>query len=132
MQLGTSVQIEDHLDRITEATDRAKPRNLQQAAELVRDLARGSIRVSRRPSSPDTPPHTRAGELPAAIQIGADKETTLIGTAYSRIGTGGEPHERAGRVAGRRERFERRPFMLPALEAAAPRFAGLWIGTIRP
>ncbi len=132
MQLGTDVQIDDRLDRVTEAADRAAPRNHQQAAELVRDLARTSIRTSRRPSAPGSPPHTRAGALPEAIQIGTDKESTLIGAAYSRIGTGGEPHERGGRVSGRRERFHRRPFMWPAIEAAAPRIAGLWQGTIRP
>jgi hypothetical protein len=70
--------------------------------------------------------------LPDAIQIGTTKDATLIGTSHSRIGTGGEPHERGGRVAGRRETFERRPFMRPALEDAAPRIAEQWRGTIRP
>lgn len=80
-------------------------------------------------SPPGTPPFTRRGKLKRAIQYAADANGAIIGPAFSVVKTGGQPHEFGGQYEG--EKFDRRPFMRPALEQNLSRFAGSFEGSIR-
>ena len=86
-------------------------------------------KVRRRiPSPRGTPPHTHTGLLPRAIGYAVEGSTAVIGTQYSMIGTGGEPHEEAGEYKG--DVFPDRAFMGPALDKTSPLFGPKFQGSI--
>jgi hypothetical protein len=88
-------------------------------------------RRSRQTGSPaGTPPYTERGELKNAIlfDVAEDKSSAVIGPRFSRVGTSAEAHEFGGQYKG--QEYPERPFMEPALERAAPRFAGSFSGSI--
>lgn len=145
---SAAVKIEDTTARVRQAADKAAYRNLGHAAASIRKQAKGSIkrspsrkgakrrggkrvrRATHEGSPPGQPPYTQRGDLPRAILFDVDKakESAVIGAAASRIGTAGEPHEHGGEYKG--ADYEARPFMQPALEDNADRFAADWQGSI--
>lgn len=104
------------------------------AAFNIMRTAQASIVFSREPSSPGTPPHTRRGKhgmapLRRAIRYKAYREGAVIGPRESVVGTSGAAHEHGGFYEG--QRFDVRPFMLPALKNNLDRFARDWAGSIQ-
>jgi hypothetical protein len=86
-------------------------------------------RKGRRAGSPaGTPPYTDKGLLPRSIGYAVDGDSAVIGTQFSIIGTGGEPHEGGGEYKG--DQFADRSFMWPALERKAPIFGRSFQGSI--
>lgn len=150
--LGLSVKIVEDFTKIMTASQEAAFKNFGHAAASIRKDAiasikdaptgergrdsRGKFTKAKRidaGSPPGTPPYThgkgkRGRRIKKAILYAADKEGAVIGTAYSKFGTAGSPHEHGGSYKG--ETFAERPFMFPALLRQAGRFAGLFAGSI--
>lgn len=128
--IGATVKIEMQHHRVQEAVDRGAYRGLGHAAASLRLIARRSIRTSKQPASAGSPPHTRRGLIRRAILFSVDKpaQEAVIGPAASIAGPSGDPHEHGGRFRGRT--YDPRPFMGPALEAAAPRLPDNWANSV--
>lgn len=123
-----TVKTVDRTKRVKDASDKAAFRNFRHAAASIRKDAAAAIEVSPDPSPPGQPPHTKRRQLARAIRFDADKEGAVIGPRASVVGQAGSVHELGGRYKG--QEFPERPYMLPALERAIPRFAGSWQGSI--
>ena len=142
--IGYRVMTQDLMDRVLVASERAAAGNVRAMAFLVMVTARLSIQdapqsVTRRrgqnrrrrqriPSPVGTPPYTHGGRLPAAIGYAVERTTAVIGTQYSRIGTGGEPHEQGGDYMG--DEYPLRSFMGPALAETEPKLGPSFAGSI--
>ena len=127
--LGLTVKIEDKTGNVEKAADKAAFRNFGHAAASISKSAKQSIETSPEPSAPGQPPHTRkGGPIRRAIRYAADKEGAVIGPMASVVGEAAAAHEKGGEFRG--QRFPERPFMLPALERAIPRFAADWTGSV--
>ena len=129
--IGMTAKVVDEAHRIKAAAEKANYRNIGHAAASIRKAAIESITKSSEPSEPGTPPHTRGrrkGFKRAILYAMEGKEAAVVGTAYSRVGPAGEPHEHGGRRG--KQTYEPRPFMAPALGANLDRMAKEWEGTI--
>lgn len=117
--------------KVKSAADRANFKNLGHAAAAIRLAARRGIKRGEKPSTPGTPPHTRKGRLKNAIKYAVDKgrQTAVIGPDVDVAGTSGQAHEFGG--VYRREQYDKRPFMGPALEKTKERLPAIWAGSIR-
>lgn len=94
---------------------------------------KGSGRVrrakgARKGSPPGTPPYTNRGLIKRAIRFDASKDGAVVGTLKSVFGTAGAAHEHGGQYKG--GEYPQRPFMFPALERNAGRFAEAFRGSI--
>ena len=124
-----TVKTEDNTRAVENAANKAKFRNFRHGAASVSKSAKASIEKSEGPSEPGSPPHThRRIFFRRAIRYAVSPEGAVIGPRESIIGTSGQPHEFGGNYKG--STYPARPFMRPALEEAAPRFAGSWKGSI--
>jgi hypothetical protein len=125
---GIKFRTVDRTKRVKDAADKAAFRNFGHAAASIRKDAVASIEVSPDPSPPGSPPHTRRRLLPRALRFDVDNKGAVIGPRASVAGQVGHTHEFGGSYKG--EDYPERPYMLPALERALPRFAGQWQGSI--
>lgn len=125
---GLKIKTEDRTKRVKDAADKAAFRNFGHAAASIRKDVVASIETSPEPSPPGEPPHTRRRLLPRAMRFAVDKQGAVIGPMASVAGQVGSAHEFGGQFRG--DQYPERPFMLPALERAVPRFAGQWRGLI--
>ena len=112
-----SIKTTTSTDRIQNAAKKATFKNLGQAAANIRNAARWSMKRSEKPAAVGDPVHTKTGRAKTAVLFAAEKDSAVIGFAASIIGTGMEGHEMGGRVSGRKEIFQKRPVMWPALPA---------------
>ena len=126
---GLKLKVLDLTKRVKNAAERAGFRNFGHAAASLRKDAIASIENSPVPSDPGEPPHTRRRRLlPRAIRYAVDKQGAVVGPVASVAGEVGQAHEFGGRYM--EQNYPERPFMFPALERAAPRFAGEWRGSV--
>lgn len=127
--IALTAQIQNRLERIQQAADKASFRNFGHAAATIRKDAAGSIEQSPGSSEPGTPPHTHKRKfLSRAIRFAYDKDGAVIGPRFSVVGEAGEAHEFGGEFQG--DIFEERAFMGPSLERNEDRFAAEWEGSI--
>ena len=117
-------------DRIRDTAQKATFKNVGQAAANIRNAARWSIKRSDAPSAAGEPVHSKTGRAKTAVLFAAEKDSAVIGFAASIIGTGMQGWEMGGRVSGRKETFQKRPVMWPALQRNLGRFAADWEGGI--
>jgi hypothetical protein len=117
--------------RVVNAAGRASITTLGHAGAAIRLAARHSIRKSRGPSAPGTPPHTRKGRFRSAIRyaITSDRESVVVGPDHTLVADAGGAHEFGGRY--RDEHYPRRPFMGPALERVKDRLPPMWAGSVK-
>ena len=118
------------------AADRSVFESVNAAAMEVGKTARASVRTkvkkNRKASRPGQPPRTKGGlrGLRRAIRTGyVDKETRVVGPAYSIFGNAGHVLEFGGKRGN--TVMQARPFMGPALEANLDRFANKFVGSFR-
>jgi len=106
-------------------------KSLGHAGAAIRLTARRSIRRRKSASPVGTPPSTRRGQLKRAIAFAVEKQQQLvvIGPQHEVVGESAKAHEFGGRY--RREQYEKRPFMGPALEKVKDRLPPLWAGSVR-
>ena len=108
-----AVEVADGLQGRLEAV---AVRALNRTAFRVMTDARESIQITRTPSRPGQPPHSRRGRLPQSIAFAVedDQLTAFIGPRYSKVNRIGETMEFGGMFRGRNSAA--RPFMRPAME----------------
>ena len=125
------VQTRMDVQKVLRKARRANIESLGHAGAAIRLTARRSIRRSPKPSAVGRPPHTRRGLLRRAIVYAVDKyrQMAIIGPAYGIVGRSATPHEFGGRY--KRQRYDRRPFMGPALDKTRNRLPRHWAGSIR-
>lgn len=117
--------------QLREAVDRVTFRSIRSAAFGISRTAKASIVKSPKASAPGSPPATRGQggkNLRGAIFVDADRESGIIGPRFSVVGDVGEAHEFGKSRKG--DKFDERPFMLPALEENLDRFAQEWAGQV--
>lgn len=126
---GLRVEIENRIDRIRKAEQDARRGSFSRTSFLIRQTAVQSITRADGPSSPGRPPHTHRGNwLRRSIRYSSDKQGAVIGTLFSVLGTAGAAHEHGGMFRG--QRYDERPFMMPALEKNLDIFTGTFAGSI--
>lgn len=130
IKLETSWQIAWQPEYILAATESALVRNYGHAAALIRRDARESIIPDPLGKSAPAgrPVSTRKGQVKRAIVFAADKYGAVIGPTARLVGRSMSAHETGGRYKG--TEFPARPTMVPAMMRQAPRFAGLFQGSI--
>ena len=140
--IGLLFQLErDTSKRVSDAAEKAAFKNLGHAASSIRKTAIESIKPAEGPSPPGMPPHThtagvtkkgkpKKGHLPRAIVFDVDKQKqeAVIGPRASVVGESGAAHELGEEFHG--DDYPERPYMFPALETNAPRFADEYAGSI--
>lgn len=146
--IGFVVNVENRVNRIQAATDKAAFRNFRHAAASIRKTAQRSIRpapkeqrtrarrskgviirrAKHRASRPGSPVHTQRGQVRGAINYHADETGAIIGPRYSVVADSMVAHEFGGSFRG--ATYPERPTMGPALEEGVGRFADDWEGSI--
>jgi len=125
------VQTRMDVQKVLRSVKRANIQGLGHAGGAVRLTARRSIKRSPRPSAAGTPPHTRRGLLRRAIVYAVEKykQMVVVGPAYGLVGLSATPHEFGGKY--KREHYDKRPFMGPALEKTKDRLPRHWANSVR-
>ena len=129
--IGMKIRTEDRMERVKKKAKDASFKNLGHAAASIRLTARRSIRKRATESPPGTPPHTRKGQLKRAISYAVEKreERAVIGPEHAVVGPSAMAHEFGGRFRG--DRYDKRPFMGPALMKIKDRLPRKWAGSVR-
>ena len=129
--IGLTARTKDETDTVLRKAQKASIESLGHAAAVIRLTARRSIRQRPGPSPAGKPPHTHTKRLPKSILYAVDKQIgeAVIGPDVAVVGTAGEPHEKGGFYKG--ERFEPRPFMVPALMKTKDRLPRHWADSVR-
>jgi hypothetical protein len=129
--VGMTIHTRDDVPKVLCQLRRVNIESLGHAGGAVRLAARRSIRRSPKSSLPGTPPHTRRGQLRRAILYAVERhqQRVVIGPAYDIVGRSPMAHEFGGRF--RHERYDRRPFMGPALEKIKDRLPRMWGTSVR-
>lgn len=126
---GVTIKTDIDSKQVEKAVEKAAFRNFAHAAASISKDVKSTLETAEGPSPEGQPPHTHRGAfLRRAIRFAADKEGAVIGPQASMVGEVGSAHEFGGEYKG--QDFPSRPFMLPALIRALPRFAGEWRGSI--
>jgi hypothetical protein len=117
--------------KVRDAAKKGSITSLGHAGAALRLQARHSIRKGKKPSPAGTPPHTRKGRLRNAIKyaVTAGKQSVVIGPDYEVAANSGMAHEFGGKF--RREKYDKRPFMGPALENVKDRLPSFWAGSVK-
>ncbi|MGH7143116.1 MAG: hypothetical protein ACREJ2_03160 [Planctomycetota bacterium] len=125
------IRVYSNFPAVRDKAEYATFKNLGQAGAVIRKLARNSIRIAKNPSTPGTPPHSRTGNLKRAILFAIDrnKQSVVIGPDADVVGTSGAAHEFGG--AYKRERYDKRPFMGPALEKVKDQLPKFWANSVK-
>ncbi len=129
--IQAKAKIKTDNSKVRQAARKASIRNLGHAGAAIRLIARHSIKKSPKKSAAGMPPNTRKGRMRNAIKYAVvkDKQSVVIGPDRQVAGTSGAAHEFGGKY--KRERFDRRPFMGPALEQVKDRLPAMWAGSVR-
>ena len=129
--VGAKAKIKFDAKKVVNAAKRGNITSVGHAAAAIRLAARRSIRTNPKKSRAGTPPNTRKGRLRSAIKYAANKSSpeAVIGPDAAIAGTSGQAHEFGGRY--KKQRYDRRSFMGPALEKVRPRMPALWSGSIK-
>jgi hypothetical protein len=95
-------------------------------------IAKRSIRKRKKASAPGTPPSTQTSRLPRSIVFFVDRKRcyAIIGPSYDLIGPAGAVHE-YGSESFRGEKYDQRPYMVPALEKVQSRLPRMWASSFK-
>ena len=127
----SKVKIRDRTKQVEDKAEKGTYRSLGHAGGSIRLWAIYSIKEAEGASPPGQPPHTHTKRLHRAIKYAVQKQrkSVVIGPDVESFGTAGKAHEHGGSYRG--EHYPKRPFMLPALEAARERLPKFWAGSVR-
>ena len=127
----TKVKIELDTRKVVNAARKGSITSLGHAGAYLRKVARHSIHKSPKASPAGSPPHTRKGRLRNAIKYAVIKaaQTVVIGPDVAVAGTSGRAHEFGGRY--KRETYDRRAFMGPALNKTQDRLPPMWANSVK-
>jgi hypothetical protein len=117
--------------KVLRAAKNGSIQSLGHGGAAIRLAARRSIKTSAKESAPGTPPNSRKGQLKRAIVYAVEKEQqrVVIGPDQGVVGTSGAAHEFGGQY--KKQRYEKRPFMGPALEKIKDRLPQEWAGSVK-
>lgn len=129
--IGAKVKTKDETRRVLAKAKQGSFKSLGHAGAAIRLVARRSIRRRKKKSPTGRPPHTRRGQLKRALKYHVErkKPSVVIGPEHAVVGESGKAHEHGGLYKG--DRYDRRPFMGPALAEVQPRLPRLWAGSVR-
>ncbi len=129
--IGVNAKTKMETQKVLAKAKQGSFKSLSHAGAAIRLTARRSIRKRKTASPAGSPPHTRRGQLRRAIAYAVEKQQlrVVIGPEHEVVGESGKAHEFGGRY--RREQYEKRPFMGPALEKLQDRLPPLWAGSVR-
>jgi hypothetical protein len=129
--VGVKVKTRNETKKVLAKAKQGNIQSLGHAGAAIRLVARRSIRKRKSASPAGSPPSTRRGQLRRAIAYAVEKQQGLvvIGPEHEVVGESGKAHEFGGRY--RREHYEKRPFMGPALEKVKDRLPPLWGSSVR-
>ena len=130
--IGAKAKTKFDTKKVAGAARKGNITSLGHAGAAIRLVARRSIKSSDKPSAPGSPPHTRKRKrLKNAIKyaVAKDRQSVVIGPDVEVAGTSGKAHEFGGHY--KREQYDKRPFMGPALEAIKPRLPAMWAGSVK-
>lgn len=129
--VGAKAKTKFDAKKISAAARRGNITSLGHAGAAIRLQARHSIRKSKKPSTKGTPPNTRKGRMRNAIKyaLTSGKQSVVIGPDYDVAADSGSAHEFGGRF--RKEKYDKRPFMGPALEKVKDRLPPMWAGSVK-
>jgi len=141
--IGFRVKFKVNFKRLAKRVRRGSIKSMGQAGALVYKVARNSIRRRKGPSTPGTAPHTRTksqekkarrfGGLKDSLRFEVERRffggSVVIGPTPRLAGTSGQAHEFGGSYRG--QRFEKRPFMGPALQRSLPKIPREWKNIVR-
>jgi hypothetical protein len=133
---------------VAKAIGKANARALGKAGAFVRRRARSSLRRRKSVSMPGHPPSVHSSDSVKTLKnilFAYEPTRTSVVVGPVKLGGGGyvvpAVHEFGGaatiaRGSGRRRRkvaarYPKRPYMKPALDKEAPKFATLWAGQVR-
>jgi hypothetical protein len=124
--IETKSTFKNETGKVKKAVNNATYVSINQCAASIRLIARRSIKPKKGKSAAGTPPHTHRKRLPNSIIYYADKQLmyAIVGPSYDIAGTSGKAHEFGGKY--KKQNYDKRPFMLPAAEKAAPRMPENW------
>ena len=129
--LGLKTRTRFDTRKLLQQTRKANISNLGHAGAAIRLVAKRSIRKRKGAAPAGSPPHTHTKRLPRAILYAVEKQRSrvVLGPAKHLVGTAGKAHEHGGQYKG--QRYDRRPFMGPAIEKLKDRLPKLWANSIR-
>jgi hypothetical protein len=129
--IATKAKTSFDAKKVRDAARKGNITSLGHAGAALRLQARHAIRKGKKPSPAGTPPHTRKGRLRNSIKyaVTASKQSAVIGPDYAVAADAGMAHEFGGKF--RREKYDRRPFMAPALESVKDRLPSFWAGSVK-
>jgi hypothetical protein len=129
--LSATVKTKMTPDKVVKAARSGSITSLGHAGAAIRLQARHSIRKSPKKSQVGTPPNTRRGQLRSAIKYAVSRTppSAVIGPDVENVGTSGTPHEFGGKY--KKQHYDKRPFMGPALEKVQPRLPAFWVGSVK-
>jgi len=133
VQAGYEVRVDARTDArlrllAEKEMQKASYTSIQHAAASIRKSAMASVVTAKTASTPGSPPRTRKGAARRAILYRADKWSGIVGFAYSKIGPAMAAHEH-GTSRGK-QKYPKRPTMLPAMERNLDRFARSFQGSL--
>ena len=131
MATGVRVKTKMQPGKVVKAARAGSITSLSHAAAAIRIQARHSIRKSKKKSQAGTPPNTRRGKLRGAIKYAVTKAplSAVIGPDVANVGTSATAHEFGGKY--KRQHYDKRPFMGPALAKVKPRLPSFWAGSVK-
>ena len=127
------MKVEHRWSKVAAAGKRADFRNLGHAGAIIRKVAGGSIRLGKTPSAAGSPPHTKGKSrnfkkgILYAVERVYGTDVLVIGTSASILGDSGKAHELGGIFRG--HVYQKRPFMVPALDKVRSQIPAEWAGT---
>ena len=132
--IAAKAKIKFNTKKIANAAKRGNITSVDHAAAAIRLRAWYSIRKSAKKSRVGTPPNSRKGRLRKALKYAVSKSpsdgvSAVIGPDVARVGTSGQAHEFGGRY--KKQHYQKRAFMGPALENVKPRLPAFWKNSIR-
>ena len=129
--IAMQARTRDNTKQVLTKAKKGSIKSLGHAGATIRLTARRSIRRRKKASPEGRPPSTRAGQLRGAIMYAVEKHKDLvvIGPEHPKVGRSASAHEHGGRY--KRQRYPKRPFMGPALEATKERLPRKWAGSVR-
>ena len=121
----------DEGEKLAKAVRKAGWDALRRLGFLIRGKAQESIQDEKGPSTPPQAPHTHTagrskGQLPKSILYGTPDDgppSVIVGPSVNVVGTVGKVLEEGG--TRKKDEYQPRPFMAPALAAEVGELPGL-------
>ncbi len=129
--VGAKANTKFDAKKVLKAAKDGSIKSLGHAGAAIRLVARRSIKTSKKESAPGTPPNSRKGQIKRAIvyAVEKDQQRVVIGPDQAVVGTSGAAHEFGGHY--KKQHYDRRPFMGPALEKVKDRLPQEWAGSVK-